>query len=193
MELTMVLGVAILTGGTGSRMGADKAAILWGRKRAIDRVAALAETTGAGIILTVGTTNYGLPLVLDHVPRGGPTGGVLAGGAALRGAGCDRMLVLAVDAPTIRPGDIGPLLSVGGPGATYDGLHLPIVVDIAALPSDAQANWPLWRLADQAGLVRIACPAPARARLRGANTPEERSVLLAQLEAAEDGWGSAGD
>ena len=37
------------------------------------------------------------------------------------------------------------------------------------------------RRIEGAGLARPACPPPARARLRGANTPAERAALLAEL------------
>ena len=52
--------------------------------------------------------------------------------------GCERVLVLAVDAPTIRATDILPLMTHEGPGAAFEGLHLPMVVDLARLPPEAQ-------------------------------------------------------
>jgi molybdopterin-guanine dinucleotide biosynthesis protein A len=95
------------------------------------------------------------------------------------------MVALAVDAPTIGLADIAPLLALSGPGAAYEGLHLPMVVDIAAIPAEAQSGWPLARLAERAGLARPVCPPDAWGRLRGANTPTERATLLADLLAAE--------
>src|SRR5207248_10673054 len=95
---SMTLGAIILTGGAGSRMSADKATLSWAGRRAVDRVAALAEAVGAGLVVTVGLQDYGLPLVRDSVPLGGPVGGVLAGAPVLAAAGCERVLVLAVDA-----------------------------------------------------------------------------------------------
>ena len=181
----MALGAIILTGGAGTRMNADKAALIWAGRRAVDRVAALAEAAGARVIFTVGLEDYGLPGVRDATPFGGPVGGVLAGVAALREAGCDRLLVLAVDAPTIRAADIQPLIADDGPAVAFEGLHLPMVADIAALPAEAEADWPLARLLDRAGGVRLATPPDARARLRGANTPDELDILLAELAAWE--------
>jgi molybdopterin-guanine dinucleotide biosynthesis protein A len=122
---------------------------------------------------------------MDDMPLGGPVGGVMAGVRALRAAGCDRALVLAVDAPTIRLQDIQELLAAAGPGGAFEGLHLPMVLDLAAVPPETEAGWPLARLADRAGLVRLACPQGAHARLRGANGPEERDALLAELAAWE--------
>lgn len=182
----MALGAIILTGGAGARMGADKATLLWAGRRAVDRVAALARAAGCEVILTAGSDDYGLMLALDAAPGGGPVGGVLAGAQALGLAGCDRALVLAVDAPTARLEDIAPLLAAGGAGAAFEALHLPMVFDIAELPAEALAGWPLARLAERAGLQRLSCPADVRVRLRGANTPEEREALLSDLTGPVD-------
>ena len=181
----MVLGSIILTGGAASRMGADKGALMWLDRRAIDRVAALARMAGAEALVTVGAADYGFPKVVEDPPLGGPVAGVLAGAAALRALGCARALVLAVDAPTIRPGDIALLLAQDGAGAAFDGLHLPMVLALAATPPDAEMDWPMARLVDRSGLIRLTCDPQARARLRGANTPEEREVLKAELVAYE--------
>ncbi|OYW99702.1 MAG: molybdopterin-guanine dinucleotide biosynthesis protein A, partial [Caulobacter vibrioides] len=108
----------------------------------------------------------------DDTAGAGPVGGVLAGARAL---GTARLLVLAVDAPTITLEDLAPLLAMGG---CYEGLPVPMVLDAAALPADAEAGWPLRRLAERAGLQALPVPDGALLRLRGANTPEERDALL---------------
>jgi molybdenum cofactor guanylyltransferase len=182
----MLLGVMILCGGASRRMGADKGAQGWLGRRAVDRVADLAAGLGAAAVVTVGPADYGLPFVPDEPEPRGPVGGVLAGAAALGRAGCGRALVLAVDAPTILAEDLAPLLAQPGPGAAFEGLHLPLVVEIAAIPADAQADWPVARLAERCGAVRLPAPPGAAARLRGANTPDERAALLAELAARED-------
>jgi len=175
----MRLGAMILTGGASSRMGGEKAAMDWDGRRAVDRVADLAREAGAELVITVGPVDYGHPFVRDDVPLGGPVGGILAGARRLRSAGARRMLVLAVDAPTIVASDLAPLLTEDG--AAFDGLNFPFVVGAEALPHDAEAAWPVGRLIERAGLTRLSCPPSARARLRGANTPEEREALLAEL------------
>lgn len=171
----------ILTGGASSRMGVDKATMLWRGRTAIDRVAALAAAIGAEPVISVGARDYGLVFVQDERPLGGPVGGVLAGAAALQAAGCARALVLAVDAPTLQAADLAPLLDAAGPGAAYEGLHLPMVIDLAVIPTDAAPGWPLARLVERAGLARVACPPDVAARIRGANTPGERDALLASM------------
>ncbi len=166
-------------------MGVDKATVDWLGVTAVDRVAALAAASGATPIFSVGGLPYGLPHVADETPGGGPVGGILAGAAVLRAAGCVRALILAVDAPTLRPEDLQPLIATPGAGAVFEGLHLPMVVDLSALPVDARADWPVGRLVDRAGLKRLECADAVRPRIRGANTPLEREVLLDCLREEE--------
>lgn len=165
------LGAIILSGGASRRMGRDKARLDWNGRRAVDRVADLARSVGAEALVTAGA-NLGLPWVPDDDARAGPVGGVLAGARAL---GMARLLVLAVDAPTILPEDLAPLLASGG---CYEGLPLPMMLEAGAIPADAEAGWPLRRFVERAGLAILPVPEGAMARLRGANTPEERAVLL---------------
>ena len=169
-------GAIILTGGGSVRMGADKAVLDWDGQRAVDRVAALAVATGAACVLTAGR-DHGLEHVGDDQPGAGPVGGVLAGARVLAMAGLNRMLVLAVDAPTATVEDLASLLAAEEPGAFYEGLPVPMVVTLSALPAEAEAGWPLRRLVERAGLVALPCDEAVRARLRGANTPEERDLL----------------
>lgn len=165
------LGAIILCGGGSRRMGRDKAVLDWGGRRAVDLVADLARAAGAQALVTAGA-DLGWPWVADDAAGAGPVGGVLAGARAL---GTARLLVLAVDAPTITLEDLAPLLASGG---CYEGLPVPMVLDAAALPADAEAGWPLRRLVERAGLVTLPVLDGALQRLRGANTPEERDGLL---------------
>lgn len=180
------LGVIILTGGAGVRMGADKAELLWDGRRAVDRLADLARALGADAVVTAGPRDYGLPVAVEA--GGGPVAGIVAGVQQL--AGCARVLALAVDAPTMTAEDLAPLLASPAPGAAYEGLHLPLVVEAAAVPADAGPGWPMARLVERAGLARLPVPSGAEARLRGANTPQEREDLLRRLvtpDSAQEG------
>ena len=174
------LGAIILCGGASRRMGRDKAVLDWGGRRAVDRVAALARAAGATTLVTAGA-DLGLPWVPDDEAGAGPVGGVLAGARAL---GTARLLVLAVDAPTVTFEDLAPLLANGG---FYEGLPVPMVVAAAALPADAEAGWPLRRLVERAGLKALPVPQGALARLRGANTPEEVEALTKTAHPRESG------
>lgn len=169
-------GAIILTGGASRRMGVDKALLDWDGQRAVDRVAALATAAGAARVLTAGRA-FGLEHVEDPEPGAGPVAGVLGGARVLAAHGLARALILAVDAPTLTVEDLAPLLAAPGPGAFYDGLPVPMTLDLAALPADAETSWPLRRLVERAGLAALPCDEAARPRLRGANTPEERARL----------------
>ena len=171
------LGAVILVGGGASRMGADKADLDWGGRRAVDLTADLACMAGAEFVVTAGR-DYGLPFVVDPIPGAGPTAGVLAGAARLATEGCTHALLLAVDAPTLDPSDIAPLLAAPDPGAVFVGFPLPAVAALAALPVTAELAWPLRRLMERAGLATLHPPEKSKPRLRGANTPAERDDLL---------------
>jgi molybdopterin-guanine dinucleotide biosynthesis protein A len=158
----------ILVGGASRRMGQDKALLDWRGLRAVDRVAALAKALGASSVLTAGG-DYGLDFVLDPSPRAGPVSGIVAAASRLSAQGCQRMLVLAVDAPTLLPDDLLPLLETPR-GACFSGFPLPMVLPLAALPVEAAADWPLRRLVERAGLAVLPCGAELAERLKGANT-----------------------
>lgn len=174
------LGGLVLAGGTSRRMGEDKALLDWGGRRAIDHVFDLAASLCGGPVLVSGR-DYGLPFVTDPHPLAGPTAGILAGAAALGAQGCTTVLVLAVDAPTLTAADLTPLLDGEGTGFCYEGLPLPMVARIDALPFDAPGDWPLRRLAETTGLTILTCPPQVQLRARGANDDAERAVLLAQM------------
>jgi molybdopterin-guanine dinucleotide biosynthesis protein A len=171
------LGAIILTGGASSRMGTDKASQLWGGLRAVDRVASLARDAGATRIVTAGEGEFGLPRAADPQPLSGPVAGLLAG-MSLLGGEFERLLVLAVDAPTLRLDDLAPLLAAPPPGAAFEGAPLPMVIDAAAVPGEAQDGWPLRRFVERAGLAQFSTTSSAASRIRGANTPDEQARLL---------------
>jgi molybdopterin-guanine dinucleotide biosynthesis protein A len=179
-----MLGAIILTGGASVRMGTDKAVIDWNGRRAVDRLADLAQAVGAHALLTAGAESYGFAHAIEDPPGAGPAAGLLAAAAVLAGQGCDRLLVLAVDAPTIRRQDLQPLLAAPLGGCFRD-LHLPLVTNLNALTIGAGQGWSMRRLIETIGLTRLPCPADAQARLRGANTPIEREALLAALIESE--------
>ena len=176
----MRLGALILVGGGSQRMGEDKAELDWGGRRAVDLAADLAGAAGAEVILTAGG-DYGLPFVDDAVGGAGPVGGVIAGAACLADLGLSHALILAVDAPSIELADIAALLAAPDPGAAFAGFPAPAVIALGALPKDAAPGWPLRRLIERSRLALLTPPPDAELRLRGANTPGERAILLQQL------------
>jgi len=95
------------------------------------------------------------------------------------------MLVLAVDAPTVQPSDLAPLLAAPE-GAAFDGLHLPFTAPLSRLPRDPRPDWPLARLVDAAGIAILKPPVGTVDHLRGANTPMERAALALDFDGVAD-------
>ncbi|WP_296598816.1 NTP transferase domain-containing protein [Phenylobacterium sp.] len=181
----MEFAAVILVGGASSRMGRDKAALDWNGQGAVARLADVSRRLGAGIVITAGRGDFGLPGVDDPESGGGPVAGIVAGLGAARAAGFARALVMAVDAATVTRSDLSPILGASAPGAAYEGLNLPFVIDAPDSPPGAGAGWSVRRFIAEAGLARLPVPLGAAERLRGANTPEERERLLAALTARE--------
>lgn len=175
--MSFALGAIILAGGRSSRMGCDKALLSWNGQRAIDRIADLARSAGAGAVLVSGR-DYGLPFISDPEPECGPAAGVITTAAAMQGV--TRILVLAVDAPTLTPADIRLLINAAPPGAVFDDQPMPMLVDRAALVACDGAR-SLRQIVETCGLARLPLPAPLRARVRGANTPVEARKLRIEL------------
>src|SRR5690606_17932910 len=108
---------------------------------------------------------------------GGPAGGILVAGEILANQGASRLIILAVDAPSIRPEDLSRLLESPSPGAVYAGLPLPMAIDLKALPPGLASSRSLRQAVADAGLAVIPPQPGVAERLRGANTPEELTRL----------------
>ncbi len=162
-------------------MQSDKAAMEWLGTRAVDRVVQLATGVGASLVVTAGYKDYGLPNALESGVRRGPVGGIVRGLQWLSRGGFSKALVLAVDAPTIRPDDIQMLLDAGTPGAFFKTLNLPFVLDIQTLPRAIGASASIRDIFSATRLPELSYLPGAYSRLRGANTPFERETLLEEL------------
>ena len=65
--------------------------------------------------------------------------------------------------------------------AAFAGLHLPLMIWLAAAPDAVPAGGSLRRFVAVCGLATLTPDPRAVERLRGANTPAERAVLLRTL------------
>ncbi|GAB3988732.1 NTP transferase domain-containing protein [Nocardioides marmoraquaticus] len=111
----MVVGVVVLTGGTGRRLGgADKAGLTVGGRSLLSR--ALSAASGLGPVVVVGPFLTGVPatFVREDPPGGGPAAALLAGVAALPEV--DLVVVLAVDMPLVASATLERLVGAVGPG-----------------------------------------------------------------------------
>lgn len=105
----------LLTGGTSSRMGVDKAAIEIDGERLADRAARVLGAVCVPI-LEVGPGYVGVESVRERPPGGGPLAAIAAGGRALRRRGqLGSAVVLAVDLPLVTAEALTFLRDFPGP------------------------------------------------------------------------------
>jgi molybdenum cofactor guanylyltransferase len=118
------ISAAILAGGRARRLGgADKASLLVGGLRIIDRqIAALARVADDIRIVANDPERYaalGVRVIPDRIPDAGPLGGIHA---ALEDAGPHSVLVLACDLPFVTPALLEALVVEFGAGDEVDAV-----------------------------------------------------------------------
>lgn len=155
------LGVsaAILAGGRARRLGgADKASLLVGRARIIDRQLAALSAVADDIRIVANDpapyADLGLRVIADLIPDAGPLGGLYS---ALLDASHDPVLILACDLPFVTAALLHRLIeAMGEPRRTGQGID-------AVVPRSGRGLEPL------CAAYRKRCAAAARARIeRGA-------------------------
>lgn len=168
----------VLAGGKSSRMGRDKAGLIWADGRSfLDRAIDLLEQAGCARVIVSGE-RPGYDCVPDRWPGQGPLGGI----ASVLSA-CPELtgpwLIVPVDMPQLEVDDLAPLQSAGQgrDGAVFSGLPLPMVLGngeriretiLAQLRAGRRA---LKALGDTLDLAAID---PPTSRLRdNINTPED--------------------
>jgi molybdopterin-guanine dinucleotide biosynthesis protein A len=141
--------LVVLAGGTASRLGGvDKAGLVVGGVRLLDRV--LAAGAGAGRRVVVGpvrVTAHSVVWCREDPPGGGPVAGL---GAGLGFVEASLVAVLAVDLPLVDQATITTLLAAaaghdGAMGVDLAGHDQPLlaVFDVAALRSVLAETTPL--------------------------------------------------
>ena len=101
----MIVGAALLTGGTSRRLGTDKAALVIDGTTLARRAAATLDALGV-VAIEVGPGHTELPAVREDPPGGGPLLALVVGHRALHdvlGAPPDAVLLVACDHPHVRP------------------------------------------------------------------------------------------
>jgi molybdenum cofactor guanylyltransferase len=97
------LSGAVLCGGSGRRMGADKADLVLGGERLLDRVVGRLSSVADPVLLAGGARRLqhpGCRSVLDPLPNRGPLGGLVA---ALTASPHHLCAVVGVDMPDLSP------------------------------------------------------------------------------------------
>ncbi len=104
-DVTMI----VLAGGKSSRMGRDKADLLWKGETFLECQIRKGRELGVGEILVSGYRgeNCSAPRVMDNIPDKGPLGGLEA---CLRRSSFSRALVVTVDLPLLPVSELAALL-----------------------------------------------------------------------------------
>lgn len=184
------LGV-VLAGGRSQRMGADKARLVWNGERMLDRAVAMLRGAGCTRVLVSG--NYPeYPHVADQFSECGPLGGLAS---IAKRVPESRWLVLAIDQPLLDAAMLRALLDglltgceVARGVCRYGEEPLPMALLVSpdtrkwlltAVAADG-AHRSLKALQDRLRIHALPADAAVRARLRGANTPDEWQTLVAR-------------
>jgi molybdenum cofactor guanylyltransferase len=181
------LGV-VLAGGRSQRMGADKAGLIWKGRRLLDHAVALLTAAGCSRVVVSGD-HAGYEHIQDRYPERGPLGGLTSVAEQVVQT---RWLVVAVDQPLLDRRILHLLLDgllvgaeLGRQVCRFGEEPLPMALLVTA----ATRQWMHSAVTGRAGhrslkglqdCLRIhALPADAemRARLVGANTPEQWQAL----------------
>lgn len=180
---------AVLAGGRSSRMGRDKAFILWRGETLLARQLRLLRALAPDELVVSGRAGVDyaagpVPVVLDAEPDRGPLGGLAALFAATRSS---HLLVVAVDLPALEADLLRALLARAAPGvgvvprgprgweplvAVYPRAFAPRVV--AALAAGRGAAHETVTAAAAAGeVVPLELTAAWSAQLANWNRPED--------------------
>ncbi|MTI12776.1 molybdenum cofactor guanylyltransferase [Sansalvadorimonas verongulae] len=174
----------VLASGQSSRMGEDKALLLWEGKPLYQHMGGKLAQAGAEQVLinrgdVAACREYGR--VTDRIPGRGPLSGVHA---ALSVCKCAGLLVVPVDMPLLRPEHIAHLARHfdGAHPVQYQGYSLPLVLPVdkacvqavdKAIHSDNRRHYALWRLFETLGGVTLPPPEDHAECFSNTNTPEE--------------------
>lgn len=173
---TRLAGI-ILAGGQSSRMGEDKAALVWRDRTLLEHARDLMTAMGVGLVRVSGRPD--LPDgIADSERHAGPARALCDAARALKGE-AGAMLVIPVDMPMLEIADLVPLLDGDPLGArAYADHPLP-----ARLPVDTLTDLPLddvWsirQLLKSAGTEWLPLPASRSDHFGNINTRDEFASL----------------
>jgi molybdopterin-guanine dinucleotide biosynthesis protein A len=145
------VSAAILAGGRARRLGgADKASLVVGDARIIDRQLRALATIAADVRIVANDpgryADLGVRVIPDAIANAGPLGGVYT---ALADAHHDRVVILACDLPFVTAALLERLVSEFGTGQEID----------AVVPRSSRGLEPL------CAVYAVGCAAAARARI----------------------------
>lgn len=181
----------VLASGQSSRMGEDKAMLLWGNKPLYQHMGEILREAGVAQVLINRPDHHNLEgygSVTDVYPGKGPLSGIHA---ALQCSEFAGLLVVPVDMPLLRPEHLSHLIKSfdGVHPVQYAGYSLPLVLPVnkeaihavdAAILSENRRHYALWRLFERLGGVTLPPPETHEDDFSNTNTPEEWQACQSQ-------------
>ncbi|WP_062268507.1 molybdenum cofactor guanylyltransferase [Endozoicomonas arenosclerae] len=178
----------VLAGGQSSRMGQDKARLIWQNIPLYQHMQNLLHESGVDDVLLSGA-QFGRLALPDIIPGKGPLSGIHGAIAGLPDGVC--LLVVPVDMPLLPAAACKKLVSslaipenrarqVGA--VMFEAFTLPLVLTVnsdlrtaveSALSSQNHKDYSLRRLFDRLQGVTIPLPDEMEERFQNTNTPEE--------------------
>jgi molybdopterin-guanine dinucleotide biosynthesis protein A len=176
------VGIAILAGGLGTRLGRDKARLRLGRRTLVGHLRAAAR--GLGLPVRV--------IRRDRVPRCGPLGGVFT---ALKAGRADAQLFLACDMPFVPTAWLARLVRTfrKRPGplftATAGGAGFPFLLPRASLAvverQIAARSFSLQELAREVNARLVRPPRVLAGAFFNVNTPADWAIARQRWQRAQ--------
>lgn len=195
--MTQTIGL-VLAGGRSSRMGQDKARLLWQNIPLFQHMQNLLHESGIDRVLLSGA-QCGSNALVDKIPDRGPLGGIHAAIEALPDG--VNLLVVPVDMPLLPPEACKKLVSSVaefGRAVMFETFFLPLILPVnsllrstvnSALSSQDHRDYSLGRLFDRLQGVTIPLPDELAEHFQNTNTPDEwhRALTAVSGEKAMSG------
>lgn len=127
-----LLGI-VLAGGRSSRMGQDKAALVWHGRTLLERQVALLREAGCDAVLIAGRLDTRWPSLPDEKPFRGPVAGlayVLDKMSSLFVMAPGKIIMVPVDMPLLEASDLLPLIRHPAPLVAFMENPLPCALAV---------------------------------------------------------------
>lgn len=185
-----LLGV-VLAGGRSSRMGQDKAMLIWQGETLLERQSQLLKKAGCDAVLIAGRQAHGWPSLPDDKPFRGPVAAlahILTNIEGMFALIPGRMVLVPVDMPLLMADHLTALLQHAAPLIAYEGNPFPCAMSVTPALRQTVVHYALRPQASLKGLWGMVAgsvwlPQPASAEfLTNINTPEEWQRLQTLAE-----------
>jgi len=166
----------VLAGGQSSRMGEDKAGLVWKDRTLLEHAESTLGAAGCDTVLVSGRPDLANGFA-DSREQAGPAHALLD---ALDQLPDDArgFLAIPVDMPLVNPADLIPLVHQrSNTPCAWQEHPLPLFLPATAHDEAREDVWSIRKLIAEMGVVWLPLDEQREARLRNINTPEEFAAL----------------